>query len=92
MGWRGWLQRVRAFMAGAAVSWMAVPYLLRRHEVMRHLFALEMWLTLQGLAPFPGSRRLYLLPYVVPQIMAWHRHLRLWDDSLDTAHLAHLGH
>ncbi len=89
---RHWLQRLREFMLGAAVSWAAVPYILRRREVTARLFELDLWLTLRGLGPLPGPRRLYLLPYVVPQIMSWRRRLHLWDDSLETVNLAHIGH
>ena len=85
------LGHVRAFMAGAALSWTAVPYLLHRRRELEQVFVLELYLGLRGLSPVPPSQRLWLLPFVVPQVLSWHR-LRLWDDSLETANFAHLGH
>ncbi len=89
---RRWWRLVRGFMAGAALSWTAVPYVLRRRRALEGLFALDLYLGLRGLEPVPPGERLWLLPYVVPQILAWRRRWRLWDDSLETANLAHLGH
>ncbi len=90
--WWRLLAQVRGFMAGAALSWTAVPYLLRRRREMEELFVLDLYLGLLGLEPVPPQERLWLIPYVVPQILAWRRRLRLWDDSLETANLAHIGH
>ncbi len=80
------------FMFGAALSWVAVPYRLRRRNSLTQMLVLDFYLGLVGLTPIPPSRRLWLLPYVVPQVMSWHRLWRLWDDSLETANLAHIGH
>ncbi len=86
------LQLVREFMLGAAISWVSVPYLLRRRRTMENLFALDGYLIITGLSPAPPSARLWLLPYMVPQITSWQRRLRLWDESLETVDLAHIGH
>ena len=86
------LQVVREFMLGAAISWISVPYLLRRRHTMENLFALDAYLIINGLTPAPPNARLWLLPYMVPQIMSWQHRLRLWDESLETANLAHIGH
>lgn len=90
--WEEVRSAVFAFMFGAALSWVAVPYRLRHREGMTQMLALDLYLDLVGLSPIPASRRLWLLPYVVPQILSWHRRWRLWDDSLETANLAHIGH
>ena len=49
---------------------------------------LDLW----GSTPLPPSRRLLLLPHVIPQILYWRRRLALWDESLETADLKHIGH
>jgi len=91
-----WLGRVisamREFTAGAAMSWTAPPYLLRRRRDTDNLFILFTLLNLWGDLPMPPTRRLWLLPHVLPQIMYWRRRLLLWDDSLETADLKHIGH
>jgi hypothetical protein len=83
---------LREFVAGAALSWTSVPYLLKRRKETENLFIIATLLDLWGLSPQPPSRRLWMLPYVVPQILYWKRRLRLWDDALETADLKHLGH
>jgi hypothetical protein len=47
---------------------------------------------LWGVPPLLPNRRLFLLPHVIPQILYWRRRLALWDESLETADLKHLGH
>ena len=93
---RAWFQRsigaVREFLAGAALSWAAVPYVLHRRRETENLFILMTLLGLVGNSPIPLRQRLFLLPYVVPQIMSWRRRLALWDDSLEMADLRHIGH
>lgn len=93
---RALLQRgidtLREFLAGAALSWMSVPYLLHRRRETENLFILMTILGLVGSSPVPQRYRLFLLPYVVPQIMSWRRRLALWDDSLETVDLRHIGH
>jgi len=49
-------------------------------------------LNMNGLSPLPSRHRLWLLSEVIPQILYWRRKLLLWDDSLETADLKHLGH
>ena len=83
---------LREFVAGAALSWTSVPYLLKRRKETESLFVLSTLLDLWGLSPLPPHARLWILPYVVPQILYWRRRLRLWDDALETADLKHLGH
>jgi hypothetical protein len=83
---------VRAFVAGAALSWTSVPYLLRRRHETENLFILMTLLQMRGLSPLPPSRRLIMLPYVMPQILYWKRKLKLWDEVLETADLKHIGH
>lgn len=80
------------FLFGAAISWAAVPYQLRRRKVYEEVFALHLLLASRGLQPLPPSHRLFLLPFFVPQILYWRHRLALWDEALDTADLRHLGH
>lgn len=80
------------FLAGTALSWTAVPYLLKRREEMENLFILATFLDMQGCSPLPLRRRLFLLPRVIPQILYWRRRLALWDETLESADLKHLGH
>jgi len=93
---RDFLQRfysnLREFVAGAALSWTSVPYILKRRKETENLFVFLTLLELWGLSPVPMQGRLWMLPYVVPQILYWRRRLRLWDDALETADLKHLGH
>jgi hypothetical protein len=83
---------VREFVAGAALSWTSVPYLLKRRKETENLFILITLMELWGTPPFPLGHKLLMLPYVVPQILYWRRRLALWDDALETADLKHLGH
>jgi len=80
------------FVSGAALSWTSVPYILHRRQEMENLFVLSLILNMEGLSPLPSRYRLWLLVEVVPQILYWRRRLLLWDDSLETANLKHLGH
>jgi hypothetical protein len=80
------------FVAGTALSWTSVPYLLKRRKETENLFILMTLLDLMGTTPLPPRDRLMMLPHVVPQILYWRRRLALWDDSLETADLKHIGH
>jgi hypothetical protein len=79
-------------VAGASFSWAAVPYLLRRRKETENLFILITLLGLNGVSPLPPRYRIFIMPYVIPQILYWRRRLALWDDSLEMADLKHLGH
>lgn len=83
---------LREFIAGAALSWTSVPYLLKRRKETENLFVYLTLLELWGISPFPAQRNLFMLPYVLPQILYWRRRLALWDDALETADLKHIGH
>lgn len=80
------------FIAGAALSWAATPYVLKRRQETEKLFMLATLLDIWGISPVPPGGRLFLLPYTIPQILYWRRRLRLWDDALEAADLKHLGH
>lgn len=80
------------FVSGAALSWATVPYILRRRQETENLFILGLILNLKGVSPLPPRYRLWLLTEAVPLILYWKRKLLLWDDSLETANLKHLGH
>jgi len=87
-----WLDTLRSFLFGAAISWIAPPYLLRRRRETERMFVLLMESSLLGIPLLPPRTRLGILPYAVPGILAWKRRLRLWDDSLEMADLKHIGH
>ncbi|MGD2158998.1 MAG: hypothetical protein PVG14_19610 [Anaerolineales bacterium] len=89
---RRMLASVREFMAGAALSWTAPPYILKRRRETENLFILLTLLNYWGTSPLLPQHRLLILPYVVPQILYWRRRLSLWDDALETADLKHIGH
>lgn len=80
------------FVAGASLSWVAVPYLMKRRRETENLFILMTFLGLVGNSPLPPRYRIFIVPYVVPQILYWRRRLSLWDDSLEMADFRHLGH
>ncbi len=80
------------FLFGAALSWASVPYQLKRRKEFEEIFVLHTLMSLWGVPPLLPSRRLFLLPHVIPQILYWRRRLALWDESLETADLKHLGH
>ena len=86
--WR-WLHE---FTTGAALSWVAVPLVLKRRDETERLFCFTMLMQAEGLPLLPPRERLFLLPILVPHIMTWRRRLRLWDDSLETVDLKHIGH
>ncbi len=80
-------------MFGAAISWIAPPFLLeRRQQEEETFFAFIMQTDLLGMPILPTRRRLILLPYLIPSILNWKRRLPLWDDSLATVDLRHIGH
>jgi hypothetical protein len=83
---------IHEFVAGAALSWAATPYVLKRRHETENMFMLATILAIWGNSPLPLNGRLFLLPYTIPQILYWRRRLRLWDDSLESADLKHLGH
>jgi len=83
---------IHEFVAGAALSWASVPYILKRRQETEKLFIALTFLELTGNSPLPSRGRLFLLPFVIPQILNWKRRLALWDDSLETADLKHIGH
>ncbi len=88
----GALHGVSEFLFGAALSFIMPPYVIRRRDELERLFILNITTDLLGIPVIPSPHHLRLLPFVVPQIMLWRRRLALWDDSLETADLKHLGH
>lgn len=96
MNGRDILMRLRAgiseFMFGAAMSWVLVPYTLKRRAELERIFIFLTASYLEGVPVMPPSAALRLLPYLVPQILYWRRRLALWDEALESADLKHLGH
>ncbi len=89
---RRWLRILHGFVFGAAISWVAPPYLIRRRNETERLFVLLTESHLLGVPLLPPQERLLFLPYTIPNILAWKRRLHLWDDSLEMADLKHIGH
>lgn len=83
---------IAAFFLGAAMSWISVPYILQRRTELERLFILMTTGDLMGIPLSPPPSSLWLLPFMVPQILHWRRRLKLWDADLETAHIKHLGH
>ena len=94
-GWRGRLARLWAhaemFVFGAAMSWVAVPYLLRRRQERERLFAMLVSARMMGVPCMPASHELRLLPYLVPSLLYWKR-LTLFSGELEGVDLRHIGH
>ena len=79
-------------MLGAAASWVMLPYMLRRRDELEQMFMLMTIGDLMGVSLAPPLSGLWLLPYLVPQILYWRRRLALWDEALELVDLKQLGH
>ena len=82
---------VEMFVFGAAMSWVMVPYMLRRRQEMERLFALITSSAMMGLPCIPASSELRLLPYFIPSLMYWRR-LTIFSHELEGVDLKHIGH
>jgi len=85
-------QLLREFIFGAALSWVTVPIRLKRRNQTEQIFVINLVMEMHGVPLLPTPYRLLMLPYLVPHLMTWRRRLRLWDDSLETVDLRHIGH
>ena len=79
------------FLAGAALSWIAPPYVIQRRAEMERLFALMLNAELLGLPLLPPLYRIRFLPYERPNLLSWRR-MSSFDRELQWADLRHLGH
>jgi hypothetical protein len=84
--------RAGEFLFGAAMSWVMVPHLLKRRAELERLFILLTASDLLGAPVGPQPGGLWLLPFVVPQIMYWRRRLALWGEEMEVIDLRHIGH
>lgn len=80
------------FLFGAAMSWVMVPYSQKQHKALERLFMLMVVGDLMGFPLAPPFSGLPLLPFMVPRILSWRRHLLRWNDVLEGADLRHIGH
>lgn len=84
-------QVMHDFLAGAALSWIAPPYVIRRRTEMERVFALMLNAELLGLPLLPPHYLLRFLPYEIPILLSWRR-MTSFDRELQWADLRHLGH
>ncbi len=79
------------FFAGAALSWISPPYVIKRHAEMERMFALMLSAELLGVPLLPPPYIVRFLPYEVPILLSWRRRTS-FDRELQWADLRHLGH
>jgi hypothetical protein len=84
-------QVLHDFFAGAALSWIAPPYVIRRRTEMERLFALMLSAELLGLPLLPPHYLLRFLPFEMPVLLSWRR-LSAFERELQWADLKHIGH
>jgi hypothetical protein len=84
-------QVLHDFLAGAALSWIAPPYVIRRRTEMERLFALMLSAELLGLPLLPPYYLLRFLPFELPVLLSWRR-LSAFERELQWADLRHIGH
>lgn len=96
LNWQGYLtklkQTLHEFLTGAALSWVMVPHALKQQKALEQIFMLMTVNDLMGFSLSPPLSGLSLLPFLVPQILSWHRRLALWNDGLEGVDLRHIGH
>ena len=85
------LLHVQMFVFGAAMSWVTVPYLLKRRQEMERLFVVIASARINGLPFMPASSELRLLPYFIPSFLYWRR-LTIFSHELEGVDLRHIGH
>jgi hypothetical protein len=93
--WRERLTRVyqvlHDFLAGAALSWISPPYVIRRRAEMERMFALMLNADLLGLPLLPPHYIIRFLPYELSMLLSWQR-MTAFDREVQWADLRHLGH
>jgi hypothetical protein len=82
---------VHDFFAGAALSWISPPYMIRRHAEMERMFALMLNAELLGVPLLPPPYVVRFLPYEVSVLLAWRR-MTAFDREVQWADLRHIGH
>lgn len=84
-------ERFEDFLLGTAISWVMVPYTLRKNKELEQLFALITTARLLGLPIIPPVYELKLLPYLTPSLLNWRR-MTMFSRVLEGADLKHIGH
>lgn len=82
---------VHDFFAGAALSWISPPYMIRRHAEMERMFALMLNAALLGVPLLPPPYIVRFLPYEVSILLSWRRRTA-FDREVQWADLRHIGH
>ena len=85
---RGWRQALREFLYGMS-GYEIAQQALEIRASMERLFILGMFGDMLGVPILPPYYGLRLLPWVVPQIETWKRHV-LRERELGTDHEHHL--
>jgi len=89
--WGSLKERFEDFLLGTAISWVMVPYTLRKNKELEQLFALITTARLLGLPIIPPVYELKLLPYLTPSLLNWRR-MTMFSRVLEGADLKHIGH
>jgi len=89
--WRNCKDRVEDFLLGTALSWVMVPYTLRKNKEFERIFALITSTQFLGLPLLPPGYALKLLPYLTPNLLNWRR-MTSFHRVLEGADLKHIGH
>jgi hypothetical protein len=84
-------QMAHDFFAGAALSWIAPPYVIRRRAEMERVFALMLSAELLGVPLLPPAYLLRFLPFEIPVLLSWRR-MTAFDREVQFADLRHIGH
>ena len=80
------------FLFGAAMSWVMAPYSIKQHRALERIFMLMIVGDLMGFPFAPPFSSFPLLPFMVPRLLSWRRHMMLWEDVLEGVDLRHIGH
>jgi hypothetical protein len=89
--WGSLKDRFEDFLLGTALSWVMVPYTIRKGKELERLFALIASARLHGLPILPPVYELKLLPYLTPSLLNWRR-MSAFYRVLEGADLKHIGH
>ena len=79
------------FLIGATLSWVLVPFQIRKRREMERIISLMFSTELMGMPLLPPSAHLRLLPFLMPSLMYWRR-MTVFDRAIEGADLRHIGH
>ena len=89
--WQKLADRIEEFFFGAAMSWVTVPYMMKRRREMEMLFSVLASMRLLGLPLLPGIDEIHLIPFMLPNLLYWRR-MTIFSDELQGVDLKHIGH